>query len=320
MCVIMASIPGKRIPEDWLRAGYESNSHGAGLAYRHKGQVHFKKGMFDIEEFLEAYREIPEGAPHVTHFRINSVGGICAELTHPFPLTDDASLATEGVTKGAVLFHNGHLHSWKARLEEMAQRSGGTIKIPVGPWSDTRAMAYLAARLGPGVLGFFDEKLVYLSPDRFDIYSGDHNKWTLRDQIHLSNTGWDHRIPRPNTSRQSSTSSSTSSSSASAEKEEHTSATSGNSSGGRLNTSSDTSTSQASEVTSPVSPFLLDPSLWPTPPRSVRTKGERKRWRKRMEEKGLLPSGPDRHRIRQARKYLEVEGSKERLLQMRQTN
>lgn len=312
MCVIMASTIGKRIPEDWLKAGYDANSHGAGLAWRgHKNVIHWKKGL-DLEEFLEEYRKIPEGTKHVAHFRIASCGGVLKELTHPFPLGDESSLALEGTTKGGVLFHNGHLHSWKSKLEEMAARSGGTIKIPVGPWSDTRAMAYITHKLGLGMLGFFDEKLVYLSPDRFDIYSSDVNKWVLRDQIHCSNTGWDHRVKRYQ-GHSSNSSSSSSSSSASSEKEDHPRASS---CVGLPNTKTDVKGSQG--VNPPLGPFLQDPSLWPVPPRSIRTKGQRKRWRKRMERKGLLPTGPERHRIRQRTKYLEWQREQaEKLTQMR---
>lgn len=291
MCVIMASATGKRIPEHWLELGYESNQHGAGLAWRDAKRVHWRKGL-NLNEFMDAYRKIPENAKHVTHFRIASCGGIGNELTHPFPLTDDATLLLEGSTRGAVLFHNGHYHMYRTKLEDMAAKSGGTIKIPFGPWSDSRAMAYIAHKLGPGVLPFFDEKIIYFSPDRFDVYGTEGNKWILRDGIHLSNNGWD----RGRASRFLGSGGSTDKVS-SPDKEDPPK--------GALPSSLTSSSKGESEASPDKRPFLLDPGLWPRPPASCRTKGQLKRWRKRMEEKHMLPPGPLRHRIRQRTKYLE---------------
>lgn len=294
MCVVMASVAGKRINEDWLAAGWQTNDHGAGVAWREgegkKKVVRWKKGLMTLEELLAAYREIPEGIPHVAHMRISSVGPKCRELTHPFVLDDEASLDLEGTTRGALLFHNGHYNRWKEKLEDMAMKSGGTIKIPAGFWSDTRAMAYLAHKLGKGMLGFFEEKLVYFSPDRFDIYGANHAMWTMREGIHLSNVGWDWRLKR----------------------DPQVVSPSGNSTVS-VGSNDRAAVSQAvSEVTADKRPFrkarvavLQSVSgEWIQVPPGMSNR-QRKRWRKRLEKQGIIPKGAERHAAREAAKYLE---------------
>lgn len=309
MCVIMASVTGQRIPEDWLKAGWDSNDHGAGFGWREevkkgsKGNtekvVKWHKGLMKFEDALEVYRSIPENVPHVAHFRISSVGPKCPELTHPFLMEgDDAPLTLEGITRSAVLFHNGHYGSWKSKLEDMAMKSGGAIKIPSGFWSDTRAMAFIAHKLGPWFLQMFEEKLVYLSPDRFDIYGSGSQSWTLRDRIHLSNTSWDWRM-RGGTTKSTSPQSAF-----------HPPKQLGTGQTGSMTAVTPTAQKASSEVEADKRPFPqpevegvlgVNGHLIPYP-RGM-SKKQRKRWRKRMEAKGLIPSGPQRHKDRNRLKY-----------------
>jgi len=75
--------------------------------------------------------------PYVMHVRFATVGGKGAELTHPFPLDDKASLDLRGDTDQGVLFHNGHQGHWNAK---------GTPDSP-GPWSDSRLITWVHSRL-----------------------------------------------------------------------------------------------------------------------------------------------------------------------------
>jgi hypothetical protein len=291
MCVIMASVQGAKINEDWLKAGWDANDHGAGIAWREgqgkKAGVRFIKGLMTIEETIEAYSKVPENVPHVVHFRIASVGGKLPELTHPFLINEDSTLNMEGLTKQPLLFHNGHLNSWKAWLTETAQRSGGTIKVPDGPWSDSRAMAFLTHHLGKGMMNFFDEKLVYLSPDRFDIYGPSQYAWTLREKIHLSNTGWESRVKRGTHYHGSSPRSVE-----------------------RMGESSGNVTQGVPGVTPATAPFPQEANVEVLRmnsqeiemPQGMSRKAAR-RWRRRMARKGFLPAGPIRHQERQMQKY-----------------
>ena len=73
------------------------------------------------------------------------------DLTHPFIL--DFKNLLEGKTRQGVLFHNGVITDWKAKLDLIAYfciRKG--IKFPIGKMSDSRVMAILTKILGIGYL------------------------------------------------------------------------------------------------------------------------------------------------------------------------
>lgn len=187
MCVVMVTGKDIRVPEDWVVAGYEANNAGAGIAYRDKGQVRWKKGM-NLEEAVKMNAEVP--TPYTIHFRIPTCGGPIKKLTHPFPIEPKVDLALEGLTKGFVLFHNGHWTRWKENMLEAAQRA--RIKIPNDKWSDSRAMAWMAAHFGLGVLELIDEKVCAFGPDSIELFG----TWIFKEGIYVSNTGFDARLKR----------------------------------------------------------------------------------------------------------------------------
>lgn len=189
MCVIL--ICDKRRPsEEEIEAAYEANPAGAGVAWRDKGIVHWKKGL-NLEEIKEFIPSVP--LPLVAHFRIPTAGGSSGRLTHPFPLEPEVPLDLEGQTENGVLFHNGHWGEWQRRCWEMAALSGR--KFPVNKWSDSRAMAWIAANWGIGFLDLIDEKVVVLAPEKVHIFG---KNWTLYGEpgqtLWCSNTGWTSRI------------------------------------------------------------------------------------------------------------------------------
>jgi len=69
----------------------------------------------------------------VIHFRIASVGGVCQQLRHPFPITLKAGLEPRGRAK-AVLFQNGTWVGWRDAVD-FAVREGR--RQPVGEMSVT---------------------------------------------------------------------------------------------------------------------------------------------------------------------------------------
>lgn len=114
--------------------------------------VQWQKGLKDHKEVLAFIEKKKIQLPAMIHFRTVSAGTKCAELCHPFPVTEGVQLWTSGYAE-QVLFHNGHIHNW----EELALNAGlasGDIKFPEGVWSDTRALAWLVWLKGPGILPF----------------------------------------------------------------------------------------------------------------------------------------------------------------------
>lgn len=186
MCVI-AIAQDKSLTEEHVKKMFGANRDGAGIAWREHGKVQWRKGL-DEEEMRDLCLTVP--IPYVAHFRIASCGGIRPELTHPFPIGKEASLALKGATTGAVMFHNGHYHTWKDKLLLMATNG---MKIPTGAWSDSRLMAWVAAHAGANVLPFFDEKIVAFSLTDMDIWG---TGWTLVDDLYVSNRGWENNVYR----------------------------------------------------------------------------------------------------------------------------
>lgn len=145
MCVIFANytaIPSK----EHLLAGERRNDDGGGVAWREGKKTKWVKGITG-EEIWDLLQKVP--LPNLVHFRIATEGGICPELTHPFPLTPKVPLTLKGESENGVLAHNGVLSEWRTYLKEATLRSG--IKIPGDKWSDSRAIAWLAANFGEGI-------------------------------------------------------------------------------------------------------------------------------------------------------------------------
>lgn len=189
MCVIIYA-ETVRIPAPVVEAAYESNSHGAGIAWREDGKVKWKKGL-TLPQIQAEVVERP--LPYTTHFRIASCGGVRDELCHPFPIEPEVDLSLEGETDGWVLFHNGHWTDWRRICMQIAITH--QVPIPLGYWSDSRAMAWIASHLGLGVLDMMDEKILAFGPGENDceVFS----KWDTYDgKFWVSNKGFEHKIKR----------------------------------------------------------------------------------------------------------------------------
>lgn len=147
LCVIFIS-DKVRPTDEQVTLAYNQNDAGAGVAWRENGVVRWDKGL-NLEEAKKYCRELP--MPFIAHFRIPS-GGFpkIDQLCHPFPIDKSAPLHTKGSTKGSVLFHNGHWNRWQECMLGAVERTG--VKLPVGKWSDSRAMAFLTSIYGIGYL------------------------------------------------------------------------------------------------------------------------------------------------------------------------
>jgi len=137
MCLLI--VAPEQFPDDEVLAKGEEKFgwDGIGVAWRQNGLVHWRKGI--TLEQLKAIGKDTKG-PWLIHFRQSTVGKAMPELCHPFPVNKDVSLKLEGKAM-SVLAHNGHWNNWANRL----LNSLGKHELPDGPWSDTRAMAFLTA-------------------------------------------------------------------------------------------------------------------------------------------------------------------------------
>lgn len=189
MCVIFW-VNKERPTQGMVEKAFDHNDDGAGIAHRTVNDagepvVEWKKGL-DVKQMIELCATLP--IPYIAHFRIASIGGIRDSLTHPFPITRSGSLALSGQTKGYVLFHNGHWKEWNAHCLQAAgarDADGKVIQIPMGRWSDTRAMAWLCSIYGPGFMEFLpDQKGIIFGPKDMQIFDG--NGW---EKIKVNSSG-----------------------------------------------------------------------------------------------------------------------------------
>jgi hypothetical protein len=120
---------------------WRSNDDGFGMMYRSRGGgVGIVKGIHDEEEAWEVYSQLPEGVPHVLHFRLATHGGVRPELTHPFVVSEGSPILEAGVVTEPVLAHNGIWGLYAAKQKEVGLRLDG-------PVSDSRVLAAWLGRL-----------------------------------------------------------------------------------------------------------------------------------------------------------------------------
>jgi len=135
MCVALICPPKVRPSLPLLIACESANPHGAGIAWRSKGRVHWRKALTAAQVHQLAQETSGE---LVIHFRWASVGGVDPKLCHPFPITAAVELKDAGSAK-SVLFHNGTWADWR----EVLERTPDAPKLE-GPCSDSRVAASLS--------------------------------------------------------------------------------------------------------------------------------------------------------------------------------
>lgn len=180
MCVILHCPKDVRPDDATLQACWDANPHGAGLAWRQQGKVHWRKTN-DMAE-IKRIRDTVKGELFI-HFRIASVGGVCDELRHPFPVSKNCGLASSGSAK-SVLFQNGTWSDWFSGLE-FAEKEGHAC--PEGKMSDTRAAAFLTSIYGHRFL----EKCGHSRWVYFSVHeTATYGTWHKRNGIRFSNLYW----------------------------------------------------------------------------------------------------------------------------------
>jgi hypothetical protein len=148
MCMLYMCYRNKP-PVDALRRAARSNDDGAGLAFVQRGRVRVVRSL-DPEYIIRMFHSPEVRLPAMIHFRLASAGGVDARLCHPFPISSTGA-ADKDYTCNAALAHNGHWGEWCHLLAAIlaASPAGDRSRAKLsGPWSDTRALAVVAARIG----------------------------------------------------------------------------------------------------------------------------------------------------------------------------
>lgn len=182
MCVIMV-IGNTRPSDEMVKRAFEHNKDGAGIAWREKDEVVWKKGIMQIDEIMALIKKVP--TPAIAHFRVASVGGVRKSLTHPFLINKSAKLQLEGRTKEDLLFHNGHWTPWDDKALDAA--IAANVPIPEGEWSDTRAIAWLVSIYGIGFMELLtQQKGVIFGPNKLKVFTG-RDGWDKINDVWCSN-------------------------------------------------------------------------------------------------------------------------------------
>lgn len=186
MCLIAICIQ-KKPSREIIHKGWDSNSHGAGIAWVNKDRkAQYVKGLTSADEVYKYVEKL--SLPFVIHFRLASAGGKDPLLTHPFEISKGSPLALAGEAN-KVLIHNGHESDWKKCLAA----SGVDVDAIKTPLSDTRAIAMIIARhKNSDFLKIASGKFVTVGYDDAEDknkirYWGDFDE---EDGILYSNTHW----------------------------------------------------------------------------------------------------------------------------------
>ena len=119
MCIIAIKPKNVKAPNQHiLRNMFMANPDGAGVAFNHKGNLHIVKGLMTFDEFYEICSQIPDESAVIYHARIQTSGGICKELTHPFLLDKNIEKQRQTIIKidkGQAVAHNGIFNEFSTK-------------------------------------------------------------------------------------------------------------------------------------------------------------------------------------------------------------
>ena len=181
--------------QEEFTSAWQSNSDGAGYAWKQDGQIHFKKGLMECQPAFEFGEKL--SLPFILHLRSSSIGHKKSpELTQPFIISKESPLLLEGITD-KVLFHNG--------TESDYLKYGAAANIYPEKDSITNDSHTLAKIVANDNLRFLSElkskfAIADKNSDVFTYYGDFINE---NEQIWYSNLFWKHSKKKTQTSQAS---------------------------------------------------------------------------------------------------------------------
>lgn len=175
MCIIISKEKNARLPkEEELKTSFEYNRDGAGFMYVENGQVIIDKGYMTYDEFISHYRKLLKRFNNfknkslVIHCRIGTSGGNTKANTHPYPITDNASLLhnTKVITDIGIA-HNGIIHGY-GELKGLSDTQEFIMKY-ITPLYDNYKNFYKNEEIMKGIQKITNSKFAILD-DKDDIY------------------------------------------------------------------------------------------------------------------------------------------------------
>jgi hypothetical protein len=86
MCLAIWKPAGKFLPVEHIKAGFAANPHGAGFAFSKGGKITIRKGFFNVDHLIEAWKTEVGSLPAMLHFRWATHGKRGKFNCHPWEL------------------------------------------------------------------------------------------------------------------------------------------------------------------------------------------------------------------------------------------
>lgn len=99
MCIAIVKTKYGTISDDILRTCFKNNPHGSGVAWTENNKLHIIKGIFKVDEFINAVRDVEQKADSniLIHCRISTSGLVDESNSHPHIVNDSLVLIHNGI-------------------------------------------------------------------------------------------------------------------------------------------------------------------------------------------------------------------------------
>jgi hypothetical protein len=96
MCFFALKKEGIETPFGILEQRARWNRDGMGFAFAQNGELILKKGFFDMDDFMQAIKQVPNESPAMFHLRMATQGEVNEANCHPFLIDRNHSLVHFG--------------------------------------------------------------------------------------------------------------------------------------------------------------------------------------------------------------------------------
>jgi len=104
MCIALYKPANVIMTKKVLKACFENNPHGAGMAYpsNNKSKVIIDKGFFGFRDFWKKFQKVQYNRPMLIHFRVATSGVIDKKNCHPWRIDSCHALIHNGVIANKI--------------------------------------------------------------------------------------------------------------------------------------------------------------------------------------------------------------------------